>query len=180
MGKTNIRIKVISFLAALLITPILFSQDEKSGSSDSDIVNMTFSDFKSWQEGSEQVYLFTGKPEITYKDTFMTADYIVVWGSATKEKDNKPEGQDKEEMQNLNLSSLAEFYAEGNIKLKRGDREIWGDRIFYNFKGEKGLILNFATKMFDKKQNLPRIIRAKEAREVYKDHYALKDASVTT
>lgn len=143
----------------------IFAQDK------SDEVIVKFSDFKKWTEGETHIYLFVGRPEIYYKNTYISADSVVGWAKDTE----------KDTQNNKKLSLvISEIYAEGSVKLKKGDKEIWGDRIFYNLKTEQGIILNFELKTINKERNIPVIVKAKEAREISKNHYILKNGSTTT
>jgi hypothetical protein len=125
-------------------------------------VQIRFSNFKVWEEKGELVYIFFGQPDLRYKDILIKANVMVGWGKGGKDL------------------PIHEVYAEGNVRLKRGDQHIWADRIYYSLKQDKGIIINFKARGMYKRFKYPVVIRAQEVRQIGRDHFEATNASFTT
>ena len=65
----------------------------------------------------------------------ISTDRLVIWTSSQQLPDLSGEGAQSEEVP-------LEFYMEGNIVFRQGDRVIYADRMYYNVQGEYGVVLN--------------------------------------
>ena len=130
------------------------------------------------------VYLAQGNPD---SDLFleMRADAAVIYSEPMGKTAPAPAGaipgQEK----------VTGAYMEGDVILRRGERTVTGDRLFYDFQTGKAIFINPVLRTVQEQRNIPIYIRAKEGRQlearagagglrVAGSEWSFKDAVVTT
>ena len=125
------------------------------------------------------VYLAQGDPD---KDLFseMRADAAVLYTAAGGLKSSS------------GMGAIHGVYLEGNVKMRRGERTIRGERLFYDFTTGRAIIVEPVFRTVQEQRNIPLYIRGAEGRQLaaYEDkpggsrirgyRWYFRDAIVTT
>ena len=57
-------------------------------------------------------------------------------------------------------------YMEGDVIIRRGERRMWGERLFYNFQTGRAIVIQPVLRTIQEQRNIPVYIRAAEARQL--------------
>ena len=57
-------------------------------------------------------------------------------------------------------------YMEGDVIIRRGERRMWGERLFYNFQTGRAIVIQPVFRTIQEQRNIPVYIRAAEARQL--------------
>lgn len=103
------------------------------------------------------VYLFQGNPD---SDLFLEirADAAVLY--------TDPKAETRPDQAVTAAYAVIAAYLEGDVILRLGERSVQGDRLFYDFRTGKALILQPVLRIIQEQRNIPVYIRAKEARQL--------------
>jgi len=89
----------------------------------------------------------------------MQADAAVVYSIPTGSAAETPEEQ-------LGQEDIVAVYLEGDVILRRGERTVQGERLFYDFQMGKALMLQPVLRTIQSQRDIPVYIRAKEGRQL--------------
>ena len=100
---------------------------------------------------SGHVYLSQGNPD---KDLFaeMRADSAVLYTVAGGRE--------------IGSEGIEGVYLEGDVKMRRGDRTVTGERLFYDFTTGRAIIIDPVFRLVQAQRNIPIYIRGTEARQL--------------
>ena len=100
-----------------------------------EMVDILADDIDSWLENDVRVIVAIGNVRIKRGGETLNADNVILYFDQEKEEEGKSPKQ-----------IYKEFYAEGNVTMKRGEDLIIAEKIFQNIKEEKGLFVNSTIK----------------------------------
>ena len=138
-------------------------------------------DIKTFVEGDYRVTVVTRYPDIVFYDPGsergqleILAENMVIWVNEAKVKEGG----------RLREADL-QIYAEGNVVIYQERKTIQCERLFYDYKNQRGLMVGgpagtAVVKTFSEDRKIPFYYRAKEFRQVSQDRYLSKDVTITT
>lgn len=159
-------VALLAFVAAALFPHLLAAQSTQGPAPST----VEFDDFRMWKEGTEYVYLFTGRPKLRHLELDLKADIIVAWSGKPFTESGGKTGE----------FAFDSMYAEGSVVFQKKSAKLSMEAMYYDFKNEKGYSVNVVSRGWDKEKGLPVVIRAKEAREITGGVIVMKDATVST
>ncbi len=126
-------------------------------------------DIDSWVERDVRIIVATGNVRIERTGETLEADNVILYLDQKKEKAEDPEKQ-----------TFKEFYAEGNVTLRRGKDILIADKVFENAKEEKGLLVNSTIRTTFSQVNIPMYIRGDEIKHRGQGQYDIKNGSFSS
>ncbi|MDR4504676.1 MAG: LPS assembly protein LptD [Candidatus Scalindua sp.] len=126
-------------------------------------------DIDSWVERDLRIIVATGNVRIERTGETLNADNVILYLDQKKEKDADPEQQ-----------TFEEFYAEGNVTLRRGKDILIADKVFENAKEGKGLLVNSTIRTTFSEVNIPMYIRGDEIKHRGQGQYDVKNGSFSS
>lgn len=115
-----------------------------SGSSAAHPINIFADEVDSWIEGDTRIITAIGNVKIRRGDVVLDADNVILY-TDSKDTDGLA----------LDVNDLNEIYAEGNVTLRHEDDLQMADRLFINYRKNRGILLNGEMRVsIDKKKSL--------------------------
>ncbi|GJQ58062.1 MAG: hypothetical protein SCALA701_08630 [Candidatus Scalindua sp.] len=126
-------------------------------------------DIDSWVERDVRIVVATGNVRIERTGETLNADSVILYLDQKKEKEGDPEKQ-----------TFKEFYAEGNVTLRRGKDILIADKVFENAEEGKGLLVNSTIRTTFSEVNIPMYIRGDEIKHRGQGQYDVKNGSFSS
>lgn len=76
--------------------------------------------------------------------------------------------------------SFIGIYLEGHVLLSQGDRTIRAQRIYYDFRNQRALILDGTLRTVERQRRIPIYLRAKEIRQLSQREFVARKATITS
>lgn len=102
---------------------------------------------------AREVYLAQGSPQIPENFVEMRAAAAVVYSAPSSEG-------------SLAGERISGVYLDGDVMMRRGERTVRGQRMFYDFDTGKAIIIEPVMRMVQEQRRVPVYLRAKEGRQV--------------
>lgn len=126
-------------------------------------------DIDSWVERDVRIIVATGNVRIERTGETLNADSVILYLDQKKEKDEDPDQQ-----------TFKEFYAEGNVTLRRGKDILIADKVFENAQEGKGLLVNSTIRTTFTEVNIPMYIRGDEIKHRGQGQYDVKNGTFSS
>jgi hypothetical protein len=116
----------------------------------------------------------------------MEADSMVVFSRSGAEEKRATEGEERvpyaPRATGLGGSdeAVTGVYLDGSVRLRRGERRIRAERIYYDFTTDRALIIKPVVRLIQEKRNVPIIVRADEARQMSNREIEFSNATIST
>ena len=71
-------------------------------------------------------------------------------------------------------------YLEGHVLVRQGERTIRAQRVYYDFRHERALILDGVLRTIERQRRVPLYLRAREIRQLSEKEFLAKKATLTS
>ena len=106
-----------------------------------EMIDIIADNIDSWQEGEKRIVIALGNVKIKKEDMTIDADNVILWFDQNGQDDSA-----------YSEGTLSEFYAEGNVTMRRENDVQIADKIFEDTKEDKGILINSQIKTTVQKQ----------------------------
>jgi len=109
----------------------------------------------------------------------LQADNAVVYYRGDKLKSSLEQDKEREEVPGQE-GDVKAIYLTGDVVMTEGQRTIRADEIYYDFEGQRGLVVNAEMRSFDVGRGIPIYVRASKLRRVSENIFSAEDVTVTS
>lgn len=92
----------------------------------------------------------------------------------------QPEGEEPPAVDDAFRQRISAVYLEGDVVLSYGSRFIRAERLYYDFRNDRAIILDAVMRAQDPQRNIPIYVRADEVRQLSRTEYSATNARLTT
>lgn len=141
--------------------------------------------FDSWLEDEDRITFLTGASEIWSERFRIRGNTIVGWFD-TAEGRRARRGDLPDDAGNARKRRFDRLYAEGSVQFRRGDAVFTADRLYFNFKTNRGIAVDAeyrtqtSMNVSNETRTIPVIVRAEQLKQLSKKTIVAEEASFTT
>ncbi len=109
----------------------------------------------------------------------LQADNAVVYYRGEKLKSRLEQGESRKDIPGQD-GDVRAIYLAGDVVMAEGQRTIRADEIYYDFEGQRGLVVNAVMRSFDVSRGIPIYVRASKLRRVSENIFSAEDVTLTS